>query len=48
MFHLFRILIIDLVFITSTVIFPFSISLPKCPKEECKEELTSEDGANVS
>ena len=26
----------------------FSISFPKCPKADCKEELTSEDGVNVS
>ena len=31
-----------------TVVLIFSVSLPKCPKEECNEELTSEDGANVS
>jgi len=31
-----------------TVVLIFSVSLPKCPKEECEEELTSEDGVNVS
>jgi len=30
------------------VVLIFSVSLPKCPNEECNEELTSEDGANVS
>jgi len=40
-------LIIDLACIT-VIFFPFSISLPKCLKEDCKEELTREDGANVS
>lgn len=30
------------------VISIFSISFPKCPKADCKEELTSEDGVYVS